>query len=167
MTFAFPKPERKQKERKPMRRSSRLQATRWGIAYKRPRRLTPRDPALVAAFEEMNKLGGDFSMKTRPTADAAYVEWVHTQDCAFARYLPGHVCSGTRIVMCHEGDDPGMGLKCPDEQAFPGCDGGHRQWTDASGEFKDWKKPRRRAFAREVGPAEYARFLSSGSRRGA
>ena len=162
---AFPKPRRAPKERGRLHRSTRLQAKRWGIKWRRPRRLTPRDQERLALLEQLVKLGGDFSVKTRPRTDPGYVEWCHTQPCAFARFIPGHRCTGDRIVMCHEGKKPGTGLKCSDERAFPGCSGGHDDWTAARGEFKTWKKADRRAFADEAGPAEYARYLSTGSRR--
>lgn len=169
----FPKPTRAPRtrtslrSRSPMKRGTPLLAKRWGIAWKRPRRLTPRDPGLVELLEQLASVGADVSVKTRPTIDPGYVDWCHTQPCAFARFIPDHRCSGDRIVMCHEGKKPGMSLKCSDERAFPGCSGGHDEWTAASGEFKEWKKADRREFADEVGPAEYARYLSSGSRRGA
>jgi hypothetical protein len=169
---AFPKPVRTAKaprrplrSRSPMKRGKQLRAKRWGIAWKRPRRLTPRDPAVIAAFEQLAKVGGNASFKTRPNADPAFVAWAHEQGCTFARYVPGHRCHGTRIVFCHEGEGSGMGLKAPDQKGFAGCEGGHREYTDLSGEFKGWKKADLRAFEERVGESEYARYLSAGSRR--
>lgn len=170
---AFPKPAKRERERKPLRSSSALKttatlrATRWGIKKRRPRRLTPRDPALIAAFEQLAKLGGDFKFKTRPNADPTFVAWAHDQSCTFARYIPGHRCHGSRIVFCHEGPDSGMALKAPDQQGFAGCEGGHQDYTGNTGEFRTWKKADRRAFEELAIEAEYARYLSAGSRRGA
>jgi len=178
MGVAFPKPTpRPPKPRKPLartrlapgkpiQRKTRLQAKRWGIAWRRPKRLTPRDPSVIAAFEHLAKLGGDASFKLRPNADPAFVAWAHEQDCTFARYVPGHRCHGSRIVFCHEGEGSGVGLKAPDQKGFAGCEGGHREYTDLSGEFRGWKKADRRAFEERVGETEYARYLSAGSRRG-
>lgn len=149
-----------------LKRGKPIRAKRWGIKGKRPRRLTPRDPALIASFEQLAKAGGNAQYKTRPNADPAFVAWAHEQDCTFARYVPGHRCHGSRMVFCHEGPDSGMGLKAPDRQGFAGCEGGHREYTDLSGEFKGWKKADRRAFEEKAIEAEYARYLAAGSRRG-
>lgn len=149
----------------PMKRGARLRRT-W-MKRRRPQRLTPRDPEIIAAYEQLAALGADVKHKLRPNGDPAFVAWAHDQPCTFARYIPGHVCSGTRIVFCHEGPGSGVGLKCADRDGFAACEGGHRQFTDVSGEFKTWDKEKRREFEAAVLGAEYARYLSAGSRRAA
>jgi hypothetical protein len=131
-----PKPERREKERKPLRRSSRLQAKRWGIKPRRARRL---DTA---------------------QSNPAFLAWVHGESCCLA----GPRCAG-RIEAHHAGRKPGMALKAPDDTCVPLCTRHHDELTTHRGAFAGMSREALRALQDEWIAATYGRWLSHGARR--
>lgn len=141
MAFAFPKPTRPEKERHPLRRSTRLRAKRWGIKWRRPRRLD------------------------RAGSDLARLGWIHEQPCLLLSFDPDHRCSG-RMEAAHEGRKPGVSMKCPDSETVPFCTGAHKQWQQHKGWFRGWPKATRREWMNERIAEVTARYLAHGGRRG-
>ena len=131
---AFPKPVHAEKPRRPLR------AKRWGIKYRRPRRLDG------------------------PGADAARLSWLHEQSCLLTMY-PLHRCSGV-VEACHEGRTPGVSMRCPDSETVAMCSKAHQEWTVHKGFFAGWDKATRREWMNERIAETTARYLSAGSRRG-
>lgn len=80
-------------------RRKSIQATRWGIAYKPPRR------------------------KKRQVQDPNYLCWLHEQLCWWAGH--GDRCQG-RIEADH-GSGKGMGQRRTDDKAIPSCVRHHRE----------------------------------------
>jgi hypothetical protein len=137
---AFPKPVARPKERTPWRRTSRLQAKRWGIRPRRPRRLDG------------------------PGSDPARLSWIHTQRCLLVAFDPGHRCEGV-IEAAHEGKKPGVAMKCPDSETVPFCSFAHQQWQKHKGFFRCWPKAQRREWMDARIAETTARYLSTGNRR--
>lgn len=127
----------------PIRRRKPLRARRWGIRWRRPRRLD--DPR---------------------QNDDARRDWTARERCIGAGRIEGHVCTG-RIEVCHEGRKPGVGLKCPDAETVPMCSGLHRAWTDHARPFRGWSRAERRAWMDPIVAETQARYLSTGNRRAA
>lgn len=78
-------------------------ATRWGIAYKPPRR------------------------KKRQVEEPRYVEWLHTQACICRGF--GSPCKDG--IQVDHGSGKGMGQRREDAKGVPMCAGHHegQQWT--------------------------------------
>jgi hypothetical protein len=75
--------------------------------------------------------------------DSDYLIWVKSRPCS-ARGVPGHECVGP-IEADHAGRRP-LGRKCDDSEAIPHCVLAHRQREGFSGPFRDWTRPRMRAY---------------------
>lgn len=134
--FKFPRPVPRKKERKPLRRTARLRATRWGIKPRRPRRLDT------------------------PQSNPLFVAWVHGEPCMMA----SDRCEG-RIEAHHAGRKPGMGLKAPDDTCVPLCSRHHGDLTNHRGAFAGMSREALRALQDDWVASTYGRFLSHGSKR--
>lgn len=140
-------------KRTPLKRGTPLQAKRWGIKPRRPRRLSG------------------------PHADPARMGFVAGLCCVLAiewpfNWMPAHAgfpwpeCSG-RTHVCHEGKTPGTSLRCPDSETMPMCERHHlNEWGGARGFFRGWTKEQRREWADARIAETTALYLSHGSRRG-
>ncbi len=155
----FPKPTprpakpRAQLTRTPLKRGKPLRAKRWGIKYKRPRRLD------------------------RGGADPLRLAFVAGLECVGLKAFPGivcadgaterHCCVEGRVEVCHEGrTGKGMATRCPDSETIPMCTGLHRQWTEHRGWFAGWTKDERREWASDRIAETTSLFLGHGGRRG-
>lgn len=129
----------------PIKRKTRLQAKRWGIAYKPPRRLS------------------------RPDHDQARLDWCFTQPCVVPSTVPNADACDGEIHPCHEGArKPGLALKSPDALTFAMCHHHHLAgWTDHGGVFKGWSKEKRREWANERGAEAWSKYHAHGGRRSA
>jgi hypothetical protein len=139
MLPAFPKPEPKERTRKPLRRTSRLKALTW-MKRRRPRRLSG------------------------PGADPVRLAAVRLLPCTMLRLNPLHRCRGV-IEACHEGPKPGVAMKCPDSETVPFCSAAHGEWQQHRGFFRGWLKAARREWMDERIAEVTARYLSAGNRR--
>jgi hypothetical protein len=140
MPAAFPKPTPVVRERKPLRRTSRLRAKRWGIRPRRPRRLDG------------------------PGSDPARLDWVRAQPCVLLRWRLWP-CEG-RTEAHHAGRKPGVALKAGDETTVPLCRRHHRQVTDHTGPFAKQTREAMRVLQDEWIAETTARYLGHGGRRG-
>lgn len=144
-TVRFPKPVAKAKTPKPLRRTSRLEATatlkRSRIKRRRPRRLD------------------------RAGSDIARLDWVRGEVCMVFRDA-GHSakCEG-RIEAHHAGKNPGVAMKAGDDTAVPLCRKHHRQLTDHSGSFRAFDRAYMRAIQDRWIAETQSRYLSHGGRR--
>jgi len=138
--FAFPKPVRAAKSPRKLllRRSSRLRRT-W-MRPRRPRRL---DTA---------------------QSNPAYLDWLHTRGCCALGLDTLGRCGG-RIEAHHAGRKPGVGMKCPDDEAIALCTVHHDQLTRHVGVFAGWSRFERRQWSDAWIATMQAAFLSAGSRR--
>ena len=76
--------------------------------------------------------------------DRPYLEWVRTLPCAVLALLRRTPCFGP--IEAHHPTGSGLALKSPDRAAFPLCRGHHREFHDARGTFREWKKELRKSW---------------------
>jgi hypothetical protein len=76
-----------------------------------------------------------------------FVLWVKTLPCCAHSFDP--TCSAGYVEAHHAGDRP-FGRKAHDETCIPLCTKHHREWHDAGGVFRFWKKDQRRSWRDEM-----------------
>lgn len=142
MTVAFPKPEPRVKERKPLRAKTRLRPRRWGIRPKRIRRLDG------------------------PGADIAFLDWVRGEACVASAANGIDDNHHGRTEAHHAGKNPGIGMKAPDRTAIPLCSKHHAELTAKRGTFRLFAREALRDWQDCRSAETLSRYLSHGGRHG-
>jgi hypothetical protein len=86
--------------------------------------------------------------------DPQYLAWCRKQRCCMSAGL----CAGVGVEAHHSTHGRGMGQRGPDTRAFPFCMRHHKQFHDATGDFRDMDHARRTAFQAEQVEIYRARY---------
>jgi hypothetical protein len=134
-----PKPVKRVKERKPLKRGGPLKTTT------RLERRTPM-PVRAKAMDRHPPRRLD-----SPDADPARLEFVRHQPCVCASMDGAGPCwlaPGRNVNEASHASELGLGIKAIDLRTFSMCSAHHRAWTDHHGVFFGWSREQRVIFER-------------------
>jgi len=107
----------------------------------------------MGSFRRLHR--SDEPASADPGEDKPYLAWVRRQPCAHCGHIaPSEAHHSTAAPSRRGASKRGKGEKSDDRHAFPLYFKCHRAFHDATGDFRDWDKAKRRAW-QEAMSAEY------------
>ncbi len=135
-------------KRTAMKRTAPIARGAWSSTNRRPMRRTRMRPSAK---------GTKYGNRER---DFVFMGWVKRQPCAVAELL-GVACSCEGVIEAdHQGYEPGLGIKAPDDTCVPMCKHHHEQRHQRRGYFLGWTAPQVRAWCDDRIQIYQARFTA-------